>query len=337
MGVVLLILKIIGIILLVILGLIILVLAVPFCYSGQIHYADKEIKVNFKLHWLWWPFRLTFKMLNKDSELDIRVFGYDILQEREEKYEHPKATVKLDYSYRAPSYEKMLKEAEIAYEQKRLEESEIKTETITFSDLVDEFNIHYIDKKNILEKLIYALRDVLESIQNSLEKIVYGFRNVIEGIYNFVDRLISGIIEVAGTTSENLDTAMGKLKDKVIKIRRVIRFVKNKATRKAIVIATKMLIKIFKHILPRNIHARVDYGLEEPDQTGMVLAGFAAFLGIFKIKPGTIEIQPHFEREMIDAEAEFKGHIIVGVLLWYTIRIVLNKNLFGIIKMFTEN
>ena len=107
-----------------------------------------------------------------------------------------------------------------------------------------------------------------------------------------------------------------KISDKIKDIHYIITNDDNKC------IFAKMLEKIKKlidHVLPKKIEGYFKFGFEDPSVTGQVLEIFAIFYPLYK---DDFKIIPMFYDEIIEADISFKGRLrliyaaYIGLILW---------------------
>lgn len=83
------------------------------------------------------------------------------------------------------------------------------------------------------------------------------------------------------------------------------------------------IMKILKHILPRKMKGSLEFGLADPAATGYV----TALCSLAYARYGdSLEITPVFDEQVLKARVEGKGRIFLGVLLFWSARILMNKN-----------
>ena len=342
LSVLLLILKIIGIILLVILGLVLLVLFVPICYRGDVHYSDDEFNTHFKVHWLFFPVRFLLSYENDELKQELRIFGFNVLKEKKEKpkdeYEPPLADV---------SYENEL-ELEAIYGKEKDEE---------LIDLVDgesDFSeSEMLDPKFTSVEYPDAEIPDIEKIDTGIkeskwQRIKVKFKRKKKKEEEKPKIPLSRKIKVVAirTRSKTLssiaqavkaaETAMKKIQAIVNEIRKYIEFIQRKSTKRAFKKAMKLVIKVLKHIFPRKIKGRIDFGLAEPHLTGQALGGVAIAYDMFNIDPEDVETFPHFEQEMIDARLEYRGRIFICFLAFNGVKFILDPDTLKTIKFFKK-
>lgn len=103
-------------------------------------------------------------------------------------------------------------------------------------------------------------------------------------------------------------------------------------TRQAFHLASAQLCRTLRHVLPRRINVRAAVGTGDPASTGQVLA----VQGILYPWLGDkVQIVPDFEEKRFEGEFHLKGQLRAGVVGFYALRLMLDKNvrrLIGILR-----
>lgn len=89
--------------------------------------------------------------------------------------------------------------------------------------------------------------------------------------------------------------------------------------------------KLFRHVRPRKIKGKLQFGFSDPYRTGQVLTAVSPFYGLYAKE---LELIPDFEHEVLKGEISVKGRIRMGIVLWTGIRLFLNKNFRRLLKRF---
>lgn len=89
--------------------------------------------------------------------------------------------------------------------------------------------------------------------------------------------------------------------------------------------------KLFRHVRPKKIKGKLQFGFSDPYRTGQVLTAVSPFYGLYA---KDLELIPDFEHEVLKGEISVKGRIRMGVVLWTGIRLFLNKNFRGLLRRF---
>lgn len=82
--------------------------------------------------------------------------------------------------------------------------------------------------------------------------------------------------------------------------------------------------KILKSIRPRKLRAQILFGTGSPDTTGYAYGVYGMFLPL--LGPDVI-VTPDFCQAVLEGSFYAAGHITIAVLLWHTIRVLLDKRL----------
>ena len=87
--------------------------------------------------------------------------------------------------------------------------------------------------------------------------------------------------------------------------------------------------KMIKSILPRRIEADIIFGFDDPATTGLVLGGISMFYPCYG---NAVVIIPNFEEVMFEGDLKIRGKIVIGVLVYYGLRVIIDKRVRSIIK-----
>ncbi len=332
LSILLLILKIIGIILLVILVLALLILFVPIFYKGDLHYSDEELITHLVAHWLFFPVRFKVTYDNGELTKTLKIFGFNIFREKtkpKEKYEKPLAEI---------SYEN-----ELALETRYGKEDD--DELISLVEDGSEFS-----EKEMLDPRFTSaeypevdvpkMEDIDTGIKDSWRvKLKKKFRRKKKPKEIKVKKPLSKKIKIKAieTRSRTLDTlarsvkavesAMKKIQVLLEEIMEYINFINSKSTRKAFKKMVDITKKVIKHVFPNKIRGKLEFGFEEPHLTGQALGGIAIAYDMLGLDPEEVEVIPYFDKEMIDARLNYKGHILIVVLVYYFVKFYLDPDI----------
>lgn len=90
---------------------------------------------------------------------------------------------------------------------------------------------------------------------------------------------------------------------------------------KAYELVKVQLVRLLKAIAPRRLGGYAKYGFEDPSVTGYITAFLAAKYGsLYKL-----DIEPHFDEEVLDGELTFKGRIFIITLVCIACKVYFNK------------
>ncbi|MBQ5952283.1 MAG: DUF2953 domain-containing protein [Lachnospiraceae bacterium] len=92
--------------------------------------------------------------------------------------------------------------------------------------------------------------------------------------------------------------------------------------RELIALILRQIGKIIKHVLPRSYSANVRFGMEDPAKTGQILAIASA---LYPVYAGNARVQADFEQKVLEGDADVKGGLRLGYILFALLRILFNK------------
>lgn len=288
LGILLTILKIIGIILLVLIGLILLaaavILLVPIRYHGDGAREEKILSGNVKLTWLLHMISASASLSEDGTKIRVCLFGKTIYPKTKKppKKSKAKKMPKQEASKKSEKSEKpkqqsgtVSKEVATIYEPQKPNPELPKKEKSARPDVKSKF-------EDIKQKLLAVKEKFIDSkagIQKIKNKIDY-WKNLL--------------------TSDPMKEAMEFLWKK-----------------------TKGLLH---HILPRRMTGRIHFGFEDPSKTGKTLAYFS-MLYPFTKENLVIEPEFETEELILEGDIAFRGRIRLAYLVYVALSVVLNKNI----------
>lgn len=288
LGILLTILKIIGIILLVLIGLILLaaavILLVPIRYHGEGAREEKILSGSVKLTWLLHMISASASLSEDGTKIRVCLFGKTIYpktkkppkQSKAKKMPKQEAPKKSEKSEKPKQQsDTVSKEVATIYEPQKPIPELPKKEKSARPDVKSKFEA-------IKQKLLAVKEKFIDSkagIQKVKNKIDY-WKNLL--------------------TSDPVKEAVGFLWKK-----------------------TKGLLH---HILPRRMTGRIHFGFEDPSKTGKTLAYFS-MLYPFTKENLVIEPEFETEELILEGDIAFRGRIRLGYLVYVALSVVLNKNI----------
>lgn len=288
LGILLTILKIIGIILLVLIGLILLaaavILLVPIRYHGEGAREEKILSGSVKLTWLLHMISASASLSEDGTKIRVCLFGKTIYpktkkppkQSKAKKMPKQEAPKKSEKSEKPKQQsDTVSKEVATIYEPQKPIPELPKKEKSARPDVKSKF-------EDIKQKLLAVKEKFIDSkagIQKIKNKIDY-WKNLL--------------------TSDPMKEAMEFLWKK-----------------------TKGLLH---HILPRRMTGRIHFGFEDPSKTGKTLAYFSMLYPFTKENLVT-EPEFETEELILEGDIAFRGRIRLGYLVYVALSVVLNKNI----------
>jgi len=300
MGIVLLVLKVIGIILLCILGLILLLLLLtlfsPLTYNVVASGSMESYKVKAKIGWFLNIFRVNVCFKDGKLKLRVRIIG-------------------IPFNLGAKSEKKQKREETLPAQLPEVVETIEAAETVV-TDPIE------------ADEEILLIEEVTEEPKEELEKKPKLSEEEKQRLKEEKARMKAEKKEAAKRAREE---KIKQIKEYISKGKEAWAYLQEAETKKAISLAKDVLKKVLKHILPRKFKGHVDFGLEDPSTTGTVVAAVCAAYPVHK---GNMIVTPYFDTDkmILRGKAQVKGHIIMCYLLIQGLRILTNKRIMSLIK-----
>ena len=129
---------------------------------------------------------------------------------------------------------------------------------------------------------------------------------------------------------ENIfDRIGGKLEWADRKRRWIERFLEDPKNQKTIRLVWRQAKAMIRHILPQKASGQITFGFDDPATTGSVLAACSVLYALYGTE---LTITPDFENAVIDGNLQMKGRIRAGALAVRTVRVLIDRNLWRMIK-----
>lgn len=138
----------------------------------------------------------------------------------------------------------------------------------------------------------------------------------------------------AGNMTDRLKRLVQKLQDSLRDIRSTLRGLYERLsyyksiwdreeTQRAFRLASAQLSKTMRHVLPRRTDVYAVIGTGDPASTGQILAAQGM---LYPWLGDKVHIVPDFEEEHFEGEFHLRGHIRAGVLGFYVLRLMLDRD-----------
>lgn len=297
----LLILKIVGILLLVVLCLALLILFYPITYVGNVEIKDKLVYGKLRAGWLFHIIHFGMRFEKSTVSYALRVLGITVASSKEKNKEHDSSEEKnIQINVIKDKNTKVVSDDET--DRKRSfpdKEQKVTTENITKDEAENVTNAEAegnteSQKKSLIEKA----KELFEKIKT---KVLDIFKNI---------------------------------KKYCKKAKEIKEFLTANTTKEAYNYGKQIIIKFIRHIFPNKIRGRVEFGFEQPHLTGQTLGYIAMGFSMFHINPKHIVIEPDFEQKILVGNVRFKGRIILGLVVYYILKLYFKKEINEIIKKF---
>lgn len=125
----------------------------------------------------------------------------------------------------------------------------------------------------------------------------------------------SGAEQTEGEADTEADQAENPASENenFVRLKKIWKLLQDEKNQKAKDLVFDRLGKILKHIFPKKLTGHLDFGCEDPADTGYILAGLAC---IYPLVGDHCKVTPSFEKKMLDFDLTFRGRIMIGYCLW---------------------
>lgn len=361
LGILLTILKIIGIILLVLIGLILTVVAVillvPIRYRGEGARKEKVLSGSVKITWLLHMLSIDVSYSAGSSGgmlFSVRLFGKTIYPKTEKtpkekkektaksqlkKNETPKLQPEENESVvlepkRLEEQEEQPKKTEEQTEKQSEKSSQIKADSEKTSDSIQQEVETVYEPQAPLPALPESQKEADSDTKQDESKEPQESQKTQKTKKSKPRRDPVVFIK---SKFEAIKKKLLAIKDKFLatkanlqKIKNKIEYWKNLLTsepmKDAIATLWKRTKGLLRHILPRKLTGRVHFGFDDPSMTGKVLAYLSM---LYPFTKDNLVIESEFETEelILEGNLVFCGRIRLGYLVYVALSVVLNKNI----------
>lgn len=317
-GIILTILKIIGIILLVVIACILLVavaiLFYPVNYKVNAETNSEETTASVYISWLFQIFR--FRLLYNSKEklvYDLKILFFQILPEKEKADKKRK---------KGNDKKKEKKVSKNVNEKQKAEENDTKEETTRKAEQQENKHKKDEQQENKQQKDSAPKTDDIEK--------------AVENDKSF-SKKISNLVETIKKKITNLKFTFRKICDKIKEIfsgyEKFREFILSEETKETLKFLNTQRKYLFRHIKPNKSDIYLHFGTEDPSTTGEILAVLSL---VYAFYPWNLNVVPDFEESCFEGKIEIKGKLqsyVFLILLW---RLYGNKNIKKIIKTVTQ-
>lgn len=299
-------LKIIGILLLVLFVMLLLaVLLVLFsavCYQAEGSYLGNTLKANGKISWLFHILTIRFSFEERVYG-DVRIFGIPVWSTDKKGAEKPNET--------QPEMEN------------GPEDFQPEEEVFGIQELGTETG----DRDREIPELSGTKQHKAEPEQEEAEpKPEESF------LETWIRRLSEKSRSLFQKGKQMAADGKRRFKRAMAQKEKLVSWIEDEANQESVKLVVRQLGKIIRHLLPRKGHGTVTFGFgEDPYLTGKVLTAIAPFYPLYG---EYLEVYPDFERQIFEAEGTGNGHIRIGVIIGYAIRLLFDSNIRKNIRAF---
>lgn len=329
LGILLTILKIIGIILLVLLGLILavaaVILLVPIRYQGEGTCEGKVLSGSAKVTWFFHLLSLDISLSADKKVFRVRLFGRVIYPKTEKnkkksKKEKTKSQPKKQKKKKKEKSQLEGKEQPVP-EEKSPEEQKQEIETVyepqasipelpksqTFQSEYDS------DTKQAKSKAPQELQKTKKSKPH---------RNLAAFIKLKIETIKKKLLAI----KDKFLATRSKLQKNKTKIEYWKKLLTSEPMKQAIAVLWKYTKGLLRHILPQKLTGCIRFGFDDPSMTGKVLAYLSM---LYPCTKDNLSVEPEFETEelILEGNLAFRGRIRLGYLVYVVLRVILDKNI----------
>lgn len=278
-----------------------IVLFVPIRYAGFIEKNTNKTAGYIRVSWL--ARMISFRIDYKDAKLPykIKLFGITILDS-----EHPRI------------------------KKEKLKKEKKKTESLPELPKIEEKE----NKHNPDNDSIYSSKQLFSSKQKQTKKEMFlsFWRKLITKIRVFFQKIKTiiqngkqSILQIR-ETGRNIKEKIKILLQRAQLIKDFLTLEENKEGIHTVIIT---LFTMIKHFAPTKIIGRLQFGFDDPCQTGQVLGILSV---IYVYYGGKVQMIPNFEQTILEGELLIKGRIRFATILFICIKLILNGKFQTLIK-----
>lgn len=313
-AIILTILKIIGIVLLVILCVaLVLLLAVTFIpvrYKAKGTYQEKEIQVRATATWFLHILSAAAIYQNgQPFHIYAKIFGiriFDNLRPIKKKDRNKKGKKTKNKSnnvgeIRAASLSNTIEDS--------LDHTDEDNEFITKSSDPTEMtrNTPSFDQSFDQTQDSPKKENIFQKIKQIISKFVNFFRNITFTFHKICDTM--------NRIKKNLSY--------------YLQLLQQERTKQAFFVCKNQLVRIVKKVMPKICRVHLHLGFEDPAVMGEILAVWGMF---YPFHQGAIDIQPEFDKEVIEGDFYLKGRINIYIFIQAICVFLFDKNIKHVIK-----
>lgn len=297
-----------------VLGLLLLiigvVLFVPIRYK-VIGSKNTELYVNANVSWLCRIVYFKCEVKENKPVYSLRIFGYLVLSDKPKKNRNKKVRKK-KLQHGRSNTARPVGDKEDKSEKKNGERLKVAKTNVGQAEKTkkETVSVH----KDMSEETSYESKEKTKVVSGVKKKGLFGtLRSKIEGIKQKIRdilTLLKGIFRKAGLVKG---------------------FLMKKENRPGFAKIIRAVKRLFKYIHPKKLNLKVHFGTGDPCSTGQALGAICL---IYPQILNTVQVIPHFEEKILDADLYAKGRIRIFTLLVIAIQLVIDKEFRYVVKEF---
>lgn len=327
LGVLLTILKIIGIILLVLLALILglasVILLVPIRYRGKAVCQEKKFSGNLKITWLLHLLSASVSVTPEENDIRVKVLGKTIYPKKKKSAKEPQAKVPEISDIPKDPKPPLLEESalgervEAVYEPQIDQPKESKEPKETADGQIKEKEQR--SEAQAETKVQEKTQQMAES--GPQENPRAEFKQKPERKKKNPVEMLKEKIRVLKQSFQSLKTKLQNTKNKADYWKKLLLSDSMKEAAAKLLGTGKALLR---HILPQKLTGYLHFGFDDPSMTGKILAYLSV---IYPFTQDHLVIEPEFEETILEGNIAFRGRIRLGYLLYLVLTVIFNKNI----------
>lgn len=313
MGVVLLILKIIGIILLSIIGLILLLslllLFWPFSYRIKAHKDEQNFNAAVRILWLLGLLTATVTY-DGEAKLKVRVLGIPVY--------------KLQIW---PTEEKETQASQATESEETSEENNATADNETSEYFDDSYeDSEMLSEEDIDREIEERLADTEE--EDAFDKLPLGKK--IKAFIEKIKELILKLREKCYNIKDSIKQQIDKIKKKYKEIKYYYKLLQHPSIKPALSKLWSVAKKMLKHVRPRRLKAVIEYGSGDPASTMKV---YGYYCMIYPFYGKKIKFTPDMENKVLYLDASLSGRVQFFRLMWLGWTLFADRNIRRLIRL----
>ena len=194
-----------------------------------------------------------------------------------------------------------------------------------------------LDKNN--ESTKDSEEESKEEVEDVVDKILEKTdpEKIVDNVLEKADpeKIVDNVLETEKDTfdEKTSENKLDKLKCTIRKvcdtIKMVLEFLKGEAHIGALARIKRELIRLLVSLKPKVLKGSVRFGMEEPYQTGQILAGLSV---LYPFYGDNVEVYPEFDQKILEGDVYLKGHIRGIHAVRMVFNIIIDKNVRTTIK-----
>lgn len=350
MGVVLLILKIIGIVLLSIIGLLLLLILLmvfwPFSYRIKAHKDAENFNVAVRILWLLGILTATV-IYDREAKLKIRVLGIPVFKLQIWPTEEKKTQTEGTTADEENKKEMQENGDFLAEEETNAENSEVPKVTDAdneadtggkTADLADDyvsegefFDDGYEDSEMLSEEDID--REIEERLADDSEEEAFEKLPLVKKIKAFIRKIKELILKLRDkcyNIKDSIQQFINKIKKRYKDAKYYYKLLQHPSVKPALMKLWSVVKKMLKHIRPRRLKATVEYGSGDPASTMKV---YGYYCMIYPFYGKQIKFTPDMENKVLNLDASLSGRFQVFRMMWLGWTLFADRNIRKLIRL----